>query len=362
MTRSPSALQHALFDSGPIEATAGPVSSTALSRMPPSRPGKASDRAAGPGLLAMSEQFLNHLAVGRRCSPRTIEAYRNDYGKLARYLQDAGQSSAVCTLTTGDLQLCVANLSHLSSASIERLIYALRSLFKYLVRQGILDGNPAEGLDLPQHGRTLPKSLGSDAYAHLWRACQTDLERLVVGGLGLCGLRRAELLDTNIVDIAADLSAVRVEGKGRRQRVVPIHESVRPLLASHLASLSSSCPALLRNHADARMSPTSLRRLFGRIVERADLAEAGITPHTLRHHFASELLRCGADVATVAELLGHSNISTTSIYLHSSPERRREAVALLPALPNGRDAVTDTPHHPPDTPLDECGLQGGRGP
>ena len=192
--------------------------------------------------------------------------------------------------------------------------------------------NPVEDLDRPQRPHRVLQVPSVDEADRLLAACGSSQERLIIALLRYCGLRRSELLGLGVSDIAADYSSLRIDGKGRKERIVPVHDSVKPLLAAHVASLESGEEALIRNRAGKPMSATTLTRLFRRLVRRSGLDGKDVTPHKLRHHFASQLVRAGVDVATVAELLGHSNISTTSIYLHSDPAARRAAVNRLPAM------------------------------
>jgi len=298
-------------------------------------PKRAPAGSTGPELAAVCDQFLLHLANSRRCSPRTIEAYASDYRKLSRLLAQAGHSLEVPEITTGDLQLCVARLNHLSPRSVERLIYAVSSLFRYLQRLGIVATNPAELVDRPRREHCLRYTPSRAEVGRLLSGCTTPTEFLIVALLSHCGLRRSELLGLNVSDLAADLTSLRVRGKGRKERAIPLHESLREPLRKHLAVLAPDEDALIRNQAGKRMSATTLLRLFARIAGSAGLEKTGLSPHSLRHYFATELLRSGADLATVAELMGHTNISTTSIYLHSDPSTRREAVSRLPGIGSG---------------------------
>ncbi|MEI6499760.1 MAG: tyrosine-type recombinase/integrase [Armatimonadota bacterium] len=302
------------IDSGPYDGGAGPAN-------------------AGHSFEALAGQFLTHLDSARRCSPRTVAAYGGDYRKIGQSLAAHGRDLDVRAITTGDLQICVAGLTEISAVSIERLVYSLRSLFNYLVKQGIITRSPADDVDLPQRETRLPRQCSARDADALYQACETTKERLVIALLRCCGLRRAELLQLSVTDIAADFSAIRVWGKGKKERSVPLHPSLAPLLQEHVLSLSPGPEALIRNQVGRRMSPTSLCRLFDRLVARAGLEKSHPTPHTLRHLFAQALLRAGADIVTVAELMGHSNISTTQIYLRTDSATKREAIARLPALP-----------------------------
>lgn len=284
----------------------------------------------GYRLDTLADQFLQHLAVSRRCSPRTVAAYASDYRKTQRLLVQAGHNLDVRVITTGDLQVVIGGLGHLASTSVERIIYSLSSLFRYLVRQGVIAHSPVDQIDRPQRQRPVPRSASREEVRRLLAACRSSQERLVLSLLAFGGLRRAELLGADAADLGADLMSLRVRGKGRRERVIPLHATLQPLLVEHLQSLDPMEGPLVRNEAGKRMSSTTLWRLFDRLLRAAGLGRKALSPHALRHHFASQLVRSGADIATVAELLGHSNISTTSIYLHSDSATKREAINRLP--------------------------------
>jgi site-specific recombinase XerD len=289
--------------------------------------------AAVYGFGTIVEHYLGHLRTVRRCSPRTLQAYRSDYAKTAKLLEARGHSMDVREITTGDLELCVAGLGHLAASSVERLIYALASLFGHIHRNGIIDASPVDGLARPQKEHKLPRVFTSEEANRLFGACRTAQEILIVALLRYCGLRRNELLGLDLTDVAADYSSVRVSGKGRKQRDIPVHPSLRELLSTFVDQLEKDqCSALIRNSTGNRMSPTSFYRLFSRLLARAGLAETKLTPHGLRHHFATALLRQGADIATVAALLGHSNVATTSRYVHADAGTKRAAIEKLPPL------------------------------
>ena len=171
-------------------------------------------------------------------------------------------------------------------------------------------------------------------------ACATPQERIIVGLLRYCGLRRNELLLLDVAGIAADYSSIAVSGKGYKQRAIPLHSDLRQLLRDYIPNLpTDEEQAVIRNQAGNRMSPTSFYRVFRKLLQRAGLADKSLTPHSLRHHFATELIRAGADLATVASLLGHGNVSTTSRYLHTDSATKRTAIGLLP--PMGVQSIED---------------------
>jgi site-specific recombinase XerD len=239
-------------------------------------------------------------------------------------------------ISTGDLQLCLGMFPTLSPSSLQRLAYALRSFFQYLQRIEIITQDPTQHLDLPQREHRLPRAVAADDVQALLSACRTVTERMSLVLLSHCGLRRAEMLGLTIQDVAGDLTTIRVDGKGRRQRVIPVHESMRELLRAQIACRPIGATWLITNQVGTQMSPTSFCRLFGRLVVAAGLSGKGLTPHALRHHFARQLLKSGTDLATISELMGHSSVATTSAYLRSDAQSKREAIQRLlppPSLP-----------------------------
>lgn len=298
-------------------------------------------------LETLVDRFLEHLQRVRRCSSRTGEAYASDYNKLIQRLEAAGHSLDVREITPDHIERCIAELSHLSAASVRRFVYAVRSLFGYLVRLEIVRRNPAEDVPLPQKEQTVPNFFSEAHVEALEAACRDDLETVIVGLLRFCGLRRSELLSLNVDDISASFESLKVDGKGRKERRIPVHHELQDVLRRYIDALPDDDEeALIRNTVGKRMSETSFYRLFNRLMERAGLGDTDLTPHSLRHHFGTALAQAGVDVATIAELMGHSNIQTTSIYLHSSAPSKRQAIEQLSSGPRATAGESDAPLSP----------------
>lgn len=158
------------------------------------------------------------------------------------------------------------------------------------------------------------------------------------------GLRRSELLSLRRVDLSSDLSELRVVGKGNRERAVPIPAQTRKALHECLTQQPEPSQYLFPNRVGRQMGTTTFARIFRRIVARAGLAGSGITPHSLRHAYATQLLHSGVDIKTVQELLGHADLSTTSRYLHSDTHTKQAAVETLPSFDTDCRSVSgDTP-------------------
>jgi len=280
-------------------------------------------------LRVLLEDFIRHIVDYRNYSPATARAYKSDYRSFVEFLEDRQQPLSPETVSTRDVRLFLASLNGLSPSSVRRKLYAISSFFEYLRQTEMVTTNPAASINPPKLERKLPHVPSRQQCQQILDACESARERLIVGLLFLAGLRRSEVLGLDISDVAADLSAVMVRGKARRERLVPVSSRLRGMLAEYLQVRESDQPALVVNAAGNRMGTTSFYRLFRRLLRRAGLEETGITPHTLRHAFASELIKAGVDIATISELLGHANIATTSIYLHTNPASKRSAVECL---------------------------------
>ncbi len=280
-------------------------------------------------LNILLEDFLRHIVDYRNYAETTLRAYRTDCGQFIKFLEDHQRPLSPEQVGTRDVRLFLSSLNNLSPSSVRRKLYAISSFFEYLRQSEILTTNPAAPIDPPKLKRKLPHVPSRDQCQQLLRACESARERLVVGLLYLAGLRRSEALGLDMSDVGVDVSAITVKGKGGHERMMPVSSRLRQILADYLQARDCDGPSLVANAVGNRMGTTSFYRLFDRVLERAELTDTGITPHTLRHAFASQLVRAGVDIATISELLGHANIATTSIYLHTTPESKMNAVECL---------------------------------
>lgn len=277
-------------------------------------------------------EYLQHLGHFRQCSPNTVQAYRTDLQSFLTWVGQNAPALRLPELTQPVLLRYLASLPPLSSNTVRRRVHALSGWLKFLVRQGILTQNPAEGLPLPRRERRAPRYPNVDDVRRIVGAAQTPLERAVICLLAGTGLRRAELAGLDLDDLSVELGELRVFGKGRRERFVPVPAFALDALRDYLALRGSAPGALLLNRAGHRLGFTSLRRLFERLLRRAGLSEAGYTLHAMRHAYATMLVRAGVDLSTIRDLLGHSDVAVTSVYLHSDLHSKRAAVEQLPVL------------------------------
>ena len=350
--------------------TALPVPAALDSPNSPSRPSPrvpdpdpAISREGSDALSALLEQYLGHIEHFRAYSPQTVAAYRGDLTHFVGFCREQGLTAP------GDLERrhihqyagmlpTAGKRGVLSPASVTRKICALRSWFKYLCDVEALSTNPAAGIPLPKRAQRVPRVPDDRECEMLLDVARTSREKALLGLMLMAGLRRAEVLGLNVEDLDADLGRVLVRGKGSKERVVPVNPALQELLTAHLEQRAVTCGPLFVGKTGNRTTVTSFVRLFTRLLKRAGLQDEGLTPHRLRHAFATGLIRAGVDIATVAALMGHANIATTSIYLHANPVGMRAAVDCLqwgrgesgrsgtPDRAEGREAGSTVPTGP----------------
>lgn len=270
------------------------------------------------------DRFLAHLAEERRLSPRTVASYRRDLERLFKFVDD-GTIAGWDALDVKAVRAYVATLHHagLSGRSIQRALSALRSFYRYLAREQLLDHNPARGVAAPRVARALPKTLDVDEVARLLAIPDGEpllsRDRAIVELLYSSGLRLAELISLNVDDVELRDGVVRITGKGNKTRLVPVgryaREALRNWLRLRSGMAASQETAMFVSRHGKRLSPRSVQVRLRSLGIRQGLADT-VHPHRLRHSFASHLLESSGDLRAVQELLGHANISTTQVYTH----------------------------------------------
>jgi integrase/recombinase XerC len=270
------------------------------------------------------EKFLRHLGVERRLSPLTLLHYRRDLAQCMAYCDSAGVANWD-RLTGAEVRGWVAAMHRrgLSGKSIQRALSALRSFYRYLLREQAVTHHPVTGVTAPKSARRLPKTLTADQATRLVMLAGHDplmvRDRALLELLYSSGLRLSEVVNLNLAELDLTGGLVRVTGKGRKVREVPVGAKARAALGAWLAA----------RHRFAGAGEVAVfvarggKRLGGRAVQnRLKLwaarqgMEVPVHPHMLRHSFASHLLESSGDLRAVQEMLGHANISTTQIYTH----------------------------------------------
>jgi integrase/recombinase XerD len=278
--------------------------------------------------------FEDTLALEDGASARTIEAYRRDVIRCAIYLREQGITS-VGDITPAVLREFVYHLKDLGLAgsSIRRNISALRTWFRVLLAEGLVHNDPTERLDAPQRWRTLPEVLSVDEITRLLAAPQLD-ERLAFRDRAMlelaygAGLRVSEWIGLATKDVLLEDGLVRVFGKGSKERLVPIGRSAIGAVAVYMRELrpvlerGQGKGILFLNGQGKPLTRMGAWKILRKYVEQAGI-EKDVSPHTLRHSFATHLLEGGADLRAVQEMLGHADIATTQIYTHVDREYLR---------------------------------------
>ena len=283
-------------------------------------------------IRAFAQQFLRHLRDYRNCSAATVVAYRRDLDKFIDFLEAHRLPTDVTEIRRQHLAVFAASLTAYAPATICRNLNALSSFFSHLQGTGIIELNPVSEVERPKRPAKLPRAASTEQCRALVAAARTPRDRAMILMLLCTGMRRAELLGLNTADLAADLREVRITGKGDRERALPLPEQCRGALWTYLGVREGDDPALFVNEAGRRIGTTTFARWFRRLLRRAGLTGCGLTPHSLRHSFATSLLRAQVDLETIRDLMGHSDISVTAQYLSTDPSRKRSAVERLPGF------------------------------
>jgi integrase/recombinase XerC len=283
-------------------------------------------------LKAQISLFCTYLESERNVSPHTLAAYRNDLEQLNVFFsREKGNQATAADLDHLLLRRYMAQLSRNSKkSSIGRKLAAIRSFFKFLLRQGVIAKNPAELISTPKKENRLPFHLDIDQTTALMEAPTDDAkevlrDRAILEMLYSCGMRVSELTGLNISEVDLSGGMVRVMGKGGKQRIIPVGsraiEALREYLAERDEALDSA--PLFLNTRGTRINRRSVTRIIDAHVLRI-AAFKKISPHILRHTFATHMLEGGADLRAIQELLGHASLSTTQKYTHVSIDKLME--------------------------------------
>jgi len=281
------------------------------------------------------EMFLSEIAHARNYSAHTLRAYRQDLSEFLRFL---GQHDVpLAEARTIEVRSFLAGLREreLSRASIARKLAGIKSLYKFLTARGRCPLNPMLPLRSPRLHRRLPRFLDEEEVRRLVESPDPETlpglrDRVILETLYSTGMRVSELVQTNVGDIDLLAEAIRTLGKGNKERLVPVGRVAVAVMDEYLdrrrlaekTKLGHNTP-LLVNRLGTRLTARSVNRVLKKYILKIGL-KGKITPHTLRHTFATHLLNRGADLRSVQELLGHEHLSTTQIYTHVTTERMKE--------------------------------------
>ena len=264
-------------------------------------------------------EFLDYMTTGRNVSLNTVRGYRTDLEQFADFFP-----ASAATLGHEDLRRYLAHLAEhkIKKSSISRKLSAIRSFFAFLLRRGNISRNPARLLSTPKQDKRLPKVLTVDDTLRLLNAPDRDSndflrDRAILETLYSTGIRVSELIGMDHGDIGRNDRLIRIRGKGRKERIVPIgRQALEAIDAWRLKKPATDQEdAVFTNNAGKRLTVRTVQRIVANYRKKLGLSYSA-SPHTLRHSYATHLLESGADLRSIQELLGHASLSTTQRYTH----------------------------------------------
>jgi len=296
-------------------------------------------------LRRLIASYLDHLAVERGLSANTLASYRRDLRRYAEHLAGAGRDDPR-QVTEADVSaflvwLRAGDEDHppLSSASAGRAVVAVRGLHRFALREGTVEVDVAAAVRPPSPPKRLPKALTVDDVEAILEAAGAPGTRLALRDRALLellygtGARISEAVGLDLDDLDLEASTVRLSGKGGKQRIVPLGSYANDAVSGYLVrarpdlvAAGRGTPAVFLNARGGRLSRQSAWTVLAKAADRAGVT-AAVSPHTLRHSYATHLLDGGADVRVVQELLGHASVTTTQVYTLVTVERLREVYA-----------------------------------
>ncbi len=282
--------------------------------------------------------FLRYLRIERNSSEHTLKSYKDDFNSFCEYLTErVGVEPPPDQITIPVLRGYVTYLHECQYArtTIARRLACLRSFFRYTTREGITPNNPAKALRTPRVGRKLPNFLTTEDIVKLLEAPPANTtaglrDRAILEVMYSAGLRVAELVGVNVEDWDRDANILRIRGKGKKERITPIGTFAAKALDNWMevrvqspTGKPNEVAAIFLNKFGKRLTTRSIGRFLEGHIVTCHLQQH-VSPHTLRHTFATHLLDGGADLRSVQELLGHKSLTTTQIYTHVSTRRLKE--------------------------------------
>jgi integrase/recombinase XerD len=274
------------------------------------------------------QDFTTYLRLERDLSVNTIKAYQRDLNKLSNWLQEQPKIIDAAHITTATLRAFVHHLaSHSQASSQARAISSLKAFFDFLIIERYRDNNPMELIDAPQTGRKLPDTLSVQEIDQLIAGIDRstahgERNRVIIETLYGCGLRVSELITLKISDLFFDEGLVLVTGKGNKQRYIPIGKHTIDLINYYMEQIRAHVPVqpaytdtLFLNRRGKALTRAMIFQILKDLKLKIGMKKK-VSPHTLRHSFATHLLQNGADLRSIQMMLGHESITTTEIYVH----------------------------------------------
>jgi len=276
--------------------------------------------------------YKHYLQIERGLSKNSIENYSYDIKKLVLFLEENAMNKSPITIDNEVIKQFIYSVSKsLNARSQSRLISGLRNFFDYLIFENYRQNNPLELIESPKIGRKLPDTLSVNDIDNLISTIDLsycyngvnlgERNRAILETLYSCGLRVSELINLNISDLFFEEGFIKVTGKGDKQRFVPIGPTTQKYITiwlairTHMTVQSNSKDILFLNYKGNQLTRAMIFTIIKKLVDKSGLKKK-VSPHTLRHSFATHLLENGADLRAIQMMLGHESITTTEIYMH----------------------------------------------
>ncbi len=287
-------------------------------------------------MIELIERFLSYLLYEKGYSKNTIESYKNDYIEFLSFLSGANINN-IQDVNYRILHRYISSLGkiNLKPASIERKAASIKSFFKYLIKNGIITSNPAALISSPKKEKRLPNILEKDEILSLISSIPEGdalsfRNKTMILLLYASGIRISELTGLNTPDADYKEGVIRVIGKGNKERIVPVGEKTRLMILKYLSyrkeligNATDKLPLFLTKNGK-RMQDRMVRYIIERYIDGLSI-QKHVSPHTLRHTFATHLLQNGANIRVIQEILGHASLSTTQIYTHLTIDKLKES-------------------------------------
>lgn len=288
---------------------------------------------------SLKNGFASYLKLEKSLSQNSVEAYLHDIEKFTLYLEDAGIPKNPSEITIDELREFIKwlNVSKLNARSQMRIISGLRAFYKYLLLENLVEANPTELLDSPRLARKLPDVLSVEEIERIIAAIdrskpQGERNRAIIETLYSCGLRVSELINLKISNIYFKEEYIRVLGKGDKERLVPVGSKALDQIILYLRTCrvhqqvkKGNEDIVFLNNRGSKLTRVMVFTILKKLVEATGIRK-NISPHTLRHSFATHLVERGANLRAVQEMLGHASITTTEIYTHLNSDYLRDEI------------------------------------